>query len=214
MRMPLTMTLVTWTTAVVLFTVPRPATAAADRGAELFVFCAQCHGSQGQGNRVFLAPSIAGLDRWYIESTLHKFQSGIRGTHPEDASGLRMYPMSLHLKSDEDVAAVAAHVAGLEPVWPEPELEGGDAARGATLFATCTACHGPDAAGMETLRAPPIQRLNDWYLFTSLQKFKAGVRGGSPADTTGAQMRPMAMTLPDERAMRDVIAHIMSLRGN
>jgi cytochrome c553 len=38
------------------------------------------------------------------------------------------------------------------------------------------------------------------------------VRGTNPADTSGALMRPMAQTLADEQAMKDVIAYIMTLK--
>ena len=48
-------------------------------------------------------------------------------------------------------------------------------------------------------------------MLTQLQHFKAGVRGTAPGDAQGALMRPMSMTLPDEQAMRDVIAFIMTL---
>ena len=57
---------------------------------------------------------------------------------------------------------------------------------------------------------PPLAGTSDWYQLTALQKFKAGVRGG-PKDPTGATMRGMAMQLPDEQSMRDVIAYIATL---
>jgi cytochrome c oxidase subunit 2 len=46
---------------------------------------------------------------------------------------------------------------------------------------------------------------------TQLNKFRSGVRGGNPADVKGSLMRAMSMTLPDEQAMKDVIAYIMTL---
>ena len=88
---------------------------------------------------------------------------------------------------------------------------GGDAAAGAARYAVCLACHGADGAGNEALKAPPIAGADPWYLYTQLAKFKSGVRGTAVGDVTGAQMRPMAMTLTDEKAMRDVIAHIQTL---
>jgi cytochrome c553 len=53
--------------------------------------------------------------------------------------------------------------------------------------------------------------MNDWYLMTTLQKFKDGVRGGNSANPTEMMMRGMAMSLADEQAMKNVIAHIMTL---
>ena len=48
------------------------------RGAELFELCLQCHGSAGEGNHAALAPSIAGLEEWYVLGQLKNFQSGAR----------------------------------------------------------------------------------------------------------------------------------------
>lgn len=178
------------------------------RGKELFQLCAQCHGPEGAGNQLALAPAIAGLPDWYIKAQLHNFKSGMRGTHPEDTGGLRMYPMSQTLKTDADLDAVAAYAAALPPARPAPVLTGGDPARGAQYFQVCQTCHGPDGAGNQAMQAPRISEASDWYLLSSLQKFKAGIRGTYP---TAAIMRGMASTLPDEQAMKDVLAHIATL---
>jgi cytochrome c553 len=181
------------------------------RGEALFALCAQCHGADGGGNQAALAPAIAGLDQWYVELQLSKFRSGVRGTHPQDVGGLRMYPMSLWLSSDEDATAVARYVASLPVARPAPQLAGGDAQRGKQLYTPCIACHGVDGSGNQALKGSPLANVSDWYLLSSLQKFKSGVRGSNPADQSGAMMRAMSNTLPDEQAMRDVIAHIMTL---
>jgi cytochrome c oxidase subunit 2 len=180
------------------------------RGQELFQLCSSCHGPEAAGNEALQAPAIGGLPAWYVDAQLVKFQKGIRGENPEDHAGLRMGPMSRWLKTDEDTGDVAAYVASLPPPLPAPTLSGGDATQGAQLYAPCTACHGPDGGGNQALNAPPIRQLNDWYLLAQLEKFKAGIRGANPADTTGALMRPMAMTLVDEQAMKNVIAYIMT----
>jgi cytochrome c553 len=183
----------------------------AARGEDLYQLCNQCHGSHGEGNHVALAPAIAGLPEWYVLNQLKGFRAGYRGTHFDDIPGMRMRPMSLTLANEADVEAAAAYVASLPPVKPAPELEGGDPARGAALYAPCTACHGPDGSGNQALGSPPLTHMNDWYQLTQLQHFKAGVRGTKPGDANGALMRPMSMTLPDEQAMRDVIAYITTL---
>jgi len=182
-----------------------------DRGAALFALCTQCHGTEAQGNPDIQAPAIAGLPGWYVQSTLKKFQAGGRGTHPEDIAGMRMRPMSMWLRSDDDVANVAAYVASLPPEKPEPTLEGGDASRGAALYAVCMACHMPDGGGNPALGSPPLNHASDWYLLAQLQKFKGGIRGSNPNDANGAIMVGMSQTLADEQAMKDVIAHIMTL---
>jgi cytochrome c oxidase subunit II len=45
-----------------------------------------------------------------------------------------------------------------------------------------------------------------------LRKFKSGVRGTSPKDREGRLMRPMARTLPDEDAIRNVVAYAETLK--
>ncbi|NNL67289.1 MAG: c-type cytochrome [Myxococcales bacterium] len=181
------------------------------RGEVLYDLCSQCHGADGSGNPGVEAPAIAGLPGWYVDSTLRKFKAGGRGAHPDDIAGMRMRPMSLWLRNDEDIVHVTAYVATLPPVRPAPTLEGGDAARGAALYAPCIACHMPDGSGNPALGSPPLKWASDWYLLSQLQKFKGGIRGTNPMDANGALMVGMAQTLADEQAMRDVIAHITTL---
>jgi len=182
------------------------------RGEALYKLCTQCHGSAGGGNSAALAPAIANLPQWYVEKQLTKFKQGIRGLHHKDTGGLRMYPMSQWLRDDADIRDVAAYVARLPETAPSHELgDVGDPTRGQGYYAVCSACHGPDARGNEPMGAPPLVGLNDWYIETSLRKYKAGIRGGDPRDALGSAMIGMAGTLPNDQAILDVIAHIQSL---
>lgn len=200
--------------AALVFVAPMSALAEdLDRGEALFGLCTQCHGSAGEGNPTYLAPAIAGLGDWYVTVQLQNFKKGVRGTHPDDMGGLRMYPMSLSLKSDEDITAVSAYVSSLPRVASEPTVEGGDPAKGAESWKTCAACHGPEGAGNKELNAPRLVGVNDWYLFEALKKYKAGIRGGNTGNQQAVLMRGMAMSLADEQAIRDVVAHIVEL-GN
>lgn len=187
----------------------------AQRGQELFQLCAACHGAQGEGVEMYLAPAIGGMPLWYLEGQLSKFREGGRGTHFDDIQGMRMRPMALSLRSEhgDDLKDVAAYVATLPVVKPAPTLSGGDATRGATHYLVCQACHGAAGEGVQATNGPPLANQNDWYLLSSLQRFKSGVRGSNPADANGAVMRGMAAILQDEQAMKDVIAHITSLAG-
>lgn len=191
-------------------------------GGEVFQLCAQCHGPEGAGDEAAMAPAIAGMDAWFVEAQLTRFQEGYRGTHFDDISGMRMRPMSLSLmKRDpktsewvprtDEVKAVAAYVATLPRAHPASTLEGGDAARGQTLYAPCTACHAVDGSGNEALGGAPLRNQADWYLVRQLDKFKKGIRGWRGDDTQGAMMRGMVATLPDEQAVKDVVAYISTL---
>ena len=163
------------------------------------------------GNPAVNAPAIAGLPQWYLEEQLQKFRNGGRGRHFDDLTGMQMRPMALSLANDAEIVTISMYVASLPVAKPSPRLHDGDPNRGKTFYAPCVACHGPEAAGMQALKAPPLSHGSDWYLLRSLQKFKAGIRGTAPNDTTGALMRPMAQTLPDEQAMKDVVAYIATL---
>ena len=181
-----------------------------ERGEKLFGLCLQCHGEQGEGNALALAPSIAGLGAWYVEATLEKFASGARGLHHDDLEGLRMYPMVRALKP-EDYGHIAAYVESLPRVRQETTLEGGDAQRGAGLYRTCAACHGAKAEGNKPL-GPAMAYTSDWYLLTQLKKYKKGIRPSDRAkDPAGAAMIGLVNIFKDEQSMKDVIAYIQSL---
>lgn len=188
------------------------ATAAQDlaRGEALYGLCTQCHGADGAGDPLSLAPSIGGQPQWYVERQLHNFKQGLRGMHPDDLGGLRMYPMSLSIRSDEDIQALAAYVASLPAIHPEPTVEG-DASKGKAYFVTCAACHGADGAGNQAMNAPRLVGTSDWYLVETLKKYKAGIRGGNPSNANSVMMRGMALSLPDDQAINDVVAHILTL---
>lgn len=179
--------------------------------AELYDGCAQCHGENGEGNQEVGAPSIAGLERWYVKAQLRKFKRSQRGWHAEDLAGKRMWPMAQAMDTDEKVDLVSAYVANMPEHKPQPTLEGGNPATGKILFATCVQCHGEDAGGNIDEYGPPLNHADDWYLLTQLQNFKAGRRGTHAEDVTGAKMRPFSMILPTEQAMKDVIAYIGTL---
>jgi cytochrome c553 len=187
------------------------ATDAATRGREVFETCVPCHNTDGSGNPVVGAPNIAGMKAWYVEEQLDKFRAGDRGMHFSDVEGLRMRPMALSLTSEEDVKDVAHYVETLPAVRHAASLPG-DPKAGEALYATCGACHGDTGAGNQDLKAPRIAGVDDWYLATELRKFRSGVRGTSPKDREGRLMRPMARSLADEDALRNVVAYVGTLK--
>lgn len=182
-------------------------------GQELYASCVSCHGADGYGNESIAAPAIAGLPAWYLEAQFVKFRTGVRGAHPDDIEGLRMRPMTRQMLNDDEIKSVVGYVAQL-PAKAQPKTLQADATAGAASYATCTACHGADGKGNEALKAPPIVGQHDWYLVSQLKKFRAGIRGTHPKDVTGAQMRPMALTLADEQAVKNVVAHIGTLSNS
>jgi cytochrome c oxidase subunit 2 len=98
-----------------------------------------------------------------------------------------------------------------QPTFASTRAEiAGDPAAGEALYATCSACHGAQAEGNRDLNAPKLAGQAAWYLVRQLQDFKHGRRGEHDADTFGKQMVPFAGMLPDDAAVRNVVAYIAS----
>lgn len=116
-------------------------------GAALFAAdCASCHGADGASG---FAPVITGF------------------TADELATGLAMSVHSSIELTDDDVAAIAAFLAGAESGTAE-----GDVEAGAALFASsnCSACHCADASGGCAANAPALGG-------TSVAELDAKLRG-------------------------------------
>ena len=86
-----------------------------------------------------------------------------------------------------------------------------NAEAGKKLYATCVACHGPNAEGIAALNSPALAGQSESYMMRQLWDFKKGNRGAADGDTIGAQMQPMAMTLQDGEAIANVAAYLAAL---
>ncbi len=179
-------------------------------GKALYAICATCHGQNGEGMKAVNGPAIAGQEEWYLVRQLKNFKAGVRGADPKDVFGMQMRPMAMTLANDKAIEDVAAYISSLTPIKPKDTL-GGNAAKGKALFTICSTCHGPKGEGMQAMGGPKVYIQQDWYLERQLKNFKAGIRGTNPKDTFGMQMRPMAMTLADDQAIKDVIAYMLTL---
>lgn len=102
-------------------------------------------------------------------------------------------------------------LTALVGLYSASTLAAGDPVKGKALYATCGACHGANAEGLEALNAPKLAGQEEWYIVRQLENFKSGARGSNPKDTYGMQMAPMAQILPDAQAMADVAAYIKTL---
>ncbi len=87
----------------------------------------------------------------------------------------------------------------------------GDPHAGKALYQVCASCHGLEGEGNPALNSPKISGQESWYVERQLGYFKHGIRGSNPEDTFGAQMAPMAATLVDEAAIKNIAAYIESL---
>ena len=181
-----------------------------EAGQSQYAVCTACHGINGEGSEALNAPRLAGQSSAYLERQLQNFQAGVRGGGVGDVTGQQMRAMASALTTEQAIEDVVAYIGTL-PDNPAPQTVTGDANTGETRYAVCSACHGLNADGSDALGAPRLRGVQDWYLVRQLQNFKANVRGYDPTDPFGAQMQSIAATLPDEQAIRDVVAYINTL---
>ncbi|MEQ1832546.1 MAG: c-type cytochrome [Candidatus Eisenbacteria bacterium] len=174
--------------------------------------CVTCHGPAAAGNKALGAPALWQQEPWYLVAQLEKFKSGARGSHAKDTGGAQMRPMAAQLTDAAAIANVVAYIKTLKGTPPVAALKGDAVAGKATYAKVCAACHGPAAKGQLALKAPALAGQADWYMMTQLTKFRAGIRGADPRDVTGAQMKGMATSLPNDKAVTDVVTYIASLK--
>ncbi len=171
--------------------------------------CATCHGAYGKGNAVVGAPSLAGLESWYLRAQLIKFRDSMRGIQKDYIPGHEMRAAVAEM-SEAEMDGVIASI-GTWDSQPSATTVSGDAVRGAELYSNCAACHGVSAAGNQALGAPGLAGRDDWYLRRQLKLFQSGYRGEHPEDLAGAQMRAAAKLLESDQDINDVLVHINSL---
>ena len=174
-------------------------------------YCLLCHGANANGNYGIRAPKLSGMEPWYLARQLENFASGARGTPAEDTAGHEMGPVGLRVKTEGTLGGAVKFIGTLESRRPAPTVTG-DVAHGKALYAGCVACHGPKGEGNPSVQAPALAARSDWYLATQLANYQKGLRGTDPRDTYGAQMRAIVSTLPDEKAIVDVVAYINTLK--
>lgn len=91
---------------------------------------------------------------------------------------------------------------------PAPNIAAGQA-----QYAVCASCHGAQGEGNQALNGPKLAGQDPWYIERQINYFKQGVRGGD-GDTNGQVMVPMAQTLANDTAVRNVAAYIASFPDN
>jgi len=183
-----------------------------EKGESLYLACASCHGADGAGNKALNAPKISGQKDWYIARQLNNFKKGIRGSHEKDIFGQQMRPMAMSLTNDQAISDVSAYVATLKGGSPAESTIEANAKEGKALYAVCASCHGANGEGNQSLNAPAIAGQQDWYIARQLYNFKNGIRGSHPEDTYGQQMRPMAMSLSNDAAIKNISVYISELK--
>jgi cytochrome c oxidase subunit 2 len=178
-------------------------------GERSYEVCAGCHGFVGEGHRTIGAPRLAGIESWYLERQIANFRDGRRGHVDGDAAGNRMALMAQAVDSERELGDLLAWIASLPSSGTGQNAA--DVSRGQSLYALCSACHGSDGQGNESLGAPGLVSLDPWYLAEQLTAYADGRRGTHPSDTLGAQMRALATSFDSEDERRDLAGYVMTL---
>lgn len=76
--------------------------------------CMECHRYNAEGELFFSSPPLVGLQDWYLESQIRKYQEGIRGVHPKDVHGQKMVFSSGFVESPEVLHSLVAYLMELQ----------------------------------------------------------------------------------------------------
>ena len=85
-----------------------------ENGETLFATCVACHGPAGEGMEALGGPRLSGQHDWYLTRQLQHFQSGIRGTDPDDLYGAQMRALAPTLPNAQAIKDVVAYIQTLE----------------------------------------------------------------------------------------------------
>ncbi len=183
----------------------------AQKGKQVFATCVACHGAQAEGLQAMNAPRLTGVDTWYAAGQLNNFKKGIRGAHADDKLGAQMAPMAKTLANDQQIADVLAYIKTLGHAKPTATITG-DVEKGKDYYnMACSACHGTNAVGNQSLLSPKLTGIDDWYLQRQFTNFQKGIRGLHAHDKYGAQMQQIASGITDSKTVTDIIAYINSI---
>ena len=172
-------------------------------------YCTDCHGLSGQGYHGYLTmPRLAGQQPEYIENQLRNFAERSRDRD------LFINMSRVHGLSPDMRSALAAHFRGLDP----RPIGGGPrnlVGTGQKLFEegipeanipACSACHGPDAKGQETI--PRLAGQLYAYTVKQLTNWSKERGQGAAKDDTSAVMTSISHNLTPPQI--DAIAAYLS----
>ena len=134
--------------------------------------CSQCHGSDARGTKGY--PNLTDSDWLYggdPETIKQTITHGRQGMMP---------PMAQAVGSPQDISDLAHFVLSLSSS-PHDSLK---AASGKTKFSVCTACHGIDGKGNQSIGAPNLTDkiwLHGWGEQAIVQMINQGKRNVMPA---------------------------------
>jgi cytochrome c553 len=113
------------------------------------------------------------------------------------------HEVSEHMQTPHHEVEVAIVPEEKAVVVVAPKLDSEELKRGAKIYTNsgkCTTCHGNNAEGKKSQKAPRLAGQYDWYLEMQLKNMKAGIR-------SNPIMNPYLKTL-SEQDMKDVALYL------
>jgi len=166
--------------------------------------CAACHGVDGN-SAVGNFPKLAGQNERYLLKQLQEIKAGSRQV-------VEMTGMLTNL-SDQDLADIAAYFASQNVQIGAAKADlveagekiyrGGVESKG---ISACTACHGPQGAGIASAGYPQLGGQHAQYTEKQLKDFRVEARTNDP----GNMMRDIAAKLSDKE-IQAVSSYIQGL---
>ena len=178
-----------------------------DKGKELSVSCAACHGDNGISvNPVW--PKLAGQNPKYLASQLYEFRKGAEGNR----NNAVMYGIAVTL-SDSDIEDLSAYYASLKSnvgLTQDKYLQlGRDMYRGGNMdikIQACISCHGPNGQGNYAAAIPMLSGQHSQYTYQQLKNFQSSMR----SNDYNKMMRNIVHRMTDEE-MKAVASYIEGL---
>lgn len=153
-----------YVTIIMLLSALITANSATADAADMAKTCAACHGANGIASNSQW-PNLAGQNKDYLIAQLQAFRDGSR-IDP------LMSPSAKSL-SDQDIAALAAHYANLQPAANASPAKLNLA--GMNIRARCVSCHGMEGKPVNS-QWPNINGQQQAYLAKQLTAFRDGTR--------------------------------------
>lgn len=86
-----------------------------------------------------------------------------------------------------------------------------DKEKGQSLYQACASCHGNNAEGNSTLKAPALAAQHNWYLEQQINNLKTGLRGAHDKDTLTKTMLPFLNQLKSTNDIKAISRYLGSL---
>ncbi len=82
-----------------------------ERGQHLYAnLCAECHGTDAEGNAAKGSPPLHGFQDWYLLEQIQRFKKGERKADPQNLDSVAMHSMARRLWRTRDVRDIVAFV--------------------------------------------------------------------------------------------------------